>query len=45
MVTPGKYRHFKNKDYEVLCVAFDEVTEEPLVVYKGPRFFKIVELS
>lgn len=33
-VTPGRYRHYKGKDYEVLGVARHSETEEPLVVYR-----------
>ena len=31
----GKYRHFKGKEYEVLCIAKDEATLEDRVVYKA----------
>ena len=31
---PGKYRHYKGKDYEVLHVARHSETEELLVVYR-----------
>ena len=31
----GKYRHYKNKEYEVLGVAHHSETLEPLVVYKA----------
>jgi len=34
-VTPGRYRHFKGNDYEVLLVARDVETEEPVVVYQA----------
>jgi len=33
-VTPGRYRHYKGKDYEVIGVARHSETEEPLVVYR-----------
>ncbi len=33
-VPPGKYRHYKDKDYEVLGVALHSETHEELVVYK-----------
>ena len=31
---PGKYRHFKGGEYEVLGVARHSETDEPLVVYR-----------
>ena len=31
----GKYRHFKGKEYEVLCLARHSETEEELVVYRA----------
>ncbi|NND67066.1 MAG: DUF1653 domain-containing protein [Halioglobus sp.] len=31
---PGRYRHFKGGEYEVLGVATHSETEEPLVVYR-----------
>jgi hypothetical protein len=34
-VTPGRYRHFKGNDYEVLFVARDVETEQPVVVYRA----------
>lgn len=33
-LTPGRYRHYKGNDYEVLGVARHSETDEPLVVYK-----------
>lgn len=33
-ILPGKYRHFKGNDYEVLCVAKHTETSEALVVYR-----------
>ena len=33
-VTPGRYRHYKGNDYEVLGVARHSETEEQLVVYR-----------
>ena len=35
MLRPGRYRHFKGKDYEVLGVARHSETEEELVVYRA----------
>ena len=34
MLKPGKYRHFKGKDYEVIGVAKLEATLEDMVVYR-----------
>ena len=31
----GKYRHFKGKEYEVLCLARHSETDEQLVVYRA----------
>ncbi len=31
---PGRYRHFKGNEYEVLGVARHSETHEPLVVYR-----------
>lgn len=31
---PGRYRHYKGKDYEVIGVARHSETQEPLVVYR-----------
>jgi len=31
---PGRYRHYKGKDYEVIGVARHSETEESLVVYR-----------
>jgi hypothetical protein len=33
-VRPGRYRHYKGKDYEVIGVARHSETEEELVVYR-----------
>ncbi len=33
-VEPGKYRHFKGGEYEVLAVATHSETQEPMVVYR-----------
>ena len=34
MITTGKYRHYKGKDYEVIGVATHSETREQLVVYR-----------
>ena len=34
-VKPGRYRHFKGKEYEVLGVASHSETLEPMVVYRA----------
>ena len=34
-IKPGKYRHFKGKEYEVLGTARHSETLEPMVVYKA----------
>ncbi len=31
---PGKYRHFKGQEYQVLCIARHSETEESMVVYR-----------
>ena len=33
-IKPGRYRHFKGREYQVLGVARHSETEEPLVVYR-----------
>lgn len=33
-IRPGKYRHYKGKDYEVIGVARHSETEEQMVVYR-----------
>jgi len=35
MVQPGRYRHYKGHDYEVLGVARHSETEEEYVVYRA----------
>lgn len=35
MVTPGRYRHYKGQDYEVLGCATHTETDEKLVVYRA----------
>ena len=32
---PGKYRHYKGGEYELLCVAVHSETLEPMVVYRA----------
>lgn len=34
-IKPGRYRHFKGKEYEILGVARHSETEEELVVYRA----------
>ena len=35
MIKPGKYRHFKGNEYEVLYTATHSETMEPMVVYRA----------
>jgi cyclomaltodextrinase / maltogenic alpha-amylase / neopullulanase len=35
MIKPGRYRHFKGNEYEVVGVARDSETLEELVVYRA----------
>ena len=35
MLQQGKYRHFKGKEYQVLCVATHRETLEKYVVYRA----------
>lgn len=34
-IRPGKYRHFKGNEYEVLYIAKHSETLEPMVVYRA----------
>jgi len=34
-IAPGRYRHFKGNEYEVLYLAKHSETEEPMVVYRA----------
>ena len=34
-ILPGRYRHFKGNEYEVICIARHSEAEEPMVVYKA----------
>ncbi len=34
-ITPGRYRHFKGNEYEVIGIARHSETTEPMVVYKA----------
>ncbi len=34
MVTPGKYRHYKGSDYDVIGIATHSETREQVVVYR-----------
>ena len=33
-IRPGRYRHFKGREYEVIGIARHSETEAPLVVYR-----------
>lgn len=35
MVQPGRYRHYKGREYEVIGVARHSETEEEFVVYRA----------
>ena len=35
LIKPGRYRHFKGNEYEVLGIAKDSETMEELVVYRA----------
>ena len=34
-ILPGRYRHFKGREYEVLCIARNSEDESPMVVYRA----------
>ena len=34
-ISPGRYRHFKGNEYEVIDIARHSETEEPMVVYRA----------
>ena len=34
-IRPGRYRHFKGNEYEVLYTAYHSETQEPMVVYRA----------
>jgi hypothetical protein len=34
MILPGRYRHYKGNDYQVIGIARHSETEEELVVYR-----------
>lgn len=34
-ITPGKYKHFKGNEYEVISVARHSETTKPMVVYRA----------
>ena len=34
-IQPGRWRHFKGNEYQVLCVARHSETQEPMVVYRA----------
>lgn len=35
ILKPGKYRHYKGRTYELICVAKHTETDEPLVIYRA----------
>ena len=35
IIRPGRYRHFKGREYEVMYVATHSETMEPMVVYRA----------
>lgn len=35
MIAPGRWRHYKGGEYEVLCEARHSETDEELVVYRA----------
>ena len=35
MLKPGRYRHFKGREYELLFTATHSETMEPMVVYRA----------
>lgn len=35
---PGRYRHFKGGEYQVLTVAFDSETLQEMVVYRSLKY-------
>ena len=34
MIRPGRYRHYKGNDYEVIGIARNSETEEEMVIYR-----------
>ena len=34
-IEPGRYRHFKGKEYEVICLAKHSETGDSMVVYRA----------
>lgn len=34
-ITPGRWRHFKGNEYEVIAIARHSETQEPMVVYRA----------
>lgn len=40
-IRPGRWRHFKGNEYQVLGLARHSETLEDMVVYRGPRFVRI----
>jgi hypothetical protein len=35
MIQPGRYRHYKGNEYDVIGVARHSETEEPFVIYRA----------
>lgn len=35
LIPPGRYRHFKGNEYEVICIARHSEDTSPMVVYRA----------